>query len=75
MFSYLVQARPQCYTHDECQYTEACHLGNCVDACRLTTCGSNARCVSQNHQGQCVCLPNYEGNPSTGCQPGKIIDT
>lgn len=67
-----MEVRPQCYSHDECQYTEACNLGSCIDACRLTQCGSNAKCVSQNHQGQCVCMQNFEGNPSIGCNPGKL---
>lgn len=71
LFMFIVEVRPQCYTNNDCQITEACHLGSCVDACRLTNCGTNARCISQNHQGQCVCLSGYEGNPSFACNPGN----
>lgn len=67
----LVQAQPQCVQDFDCLNPEICHQGSCIDACRLTACGTNAKCTSANHRGTCECLHGYEGNPTSGCFPCK----
>ena len=69
----LVQVRPQCYTNSECLISEVCNQGNCIDACRLTVCGTNAMCSSSNHIATCQCLHGYEGNPQSACYPCEFI--
>lgn len=60
-----------CQNNDNCQNTEICQRGNCIDACRLDQCGVNAVCRSINHYAQCTCPPGYEGNPRIECIPSK----
>jgi hypothetical protein len=67
----LVQVRPECYEHADCPSYDICDQGNCIDACRVTSCGSNARCENRVHSASCICLPNYEGNPRVACNPRK----
>ena len=69
---FIVQVRPECYEHADCPSYDICDQGNCVDACRVTTCGSNARCENRIHAASCICLPNYVGNPRVACNPRKL---
>jgi len=69
----LVEAQPQCYTNSECLNSEVCNQGSCLDACRLTVCGSNARCSSLNHTATCQCPLGYEGNPQSACYACESI--
>ena len=63
----LVEAKLECYSDNDCAYSEVCHQGTCVDACLVTKCGANARCESRQHSAQCICLPGYTGNPQHAC--------
>ena len=65
----LVEAKLECYSDNDCAYSEVCHQGTCVDACLVTKCGANARCESRHHSAQCICLPGYTGNPQHACNP------
>ena len=69
---FIVQVRPECYEHADCPSYDICDQGNCIDACRVTTCGSNARCENKIHAASCICLPNYVGNPRVACNPRKL---
>jgi hypothetical protein len=37
--------------------------------CNPTPCGANAECRELNGAGSCTCLPEYHGDPYTGCRP------
>lgn len=41
-----------------------------IDPCFPSPCGSNAMC----NDGICTCLPEYQGDPYTGCRPECIIN-
>ena len=62
-----MDARLECYSDNDCAYSEVCHQGTCLDACLVTKCGANARCESRHHSAQCICLPGYTGNPQHAC--------
>jgi len=67
-----VQVRPQCTVNEDCPYSDICQLGNCIDACRATKCGTNAVCSSSNHRAECSCIHGFKGDPFTACRPRKI---
>jgi hypothetical protein len=62
-----VEVRPQCYSDNDCARNEICHDGNCVDACRVKNCGTNAKCETGFHSAKCICLPGYTGNAEVAC--------
>ena len=72
-FFVLVQVRPQCTVNEDCPFSEICQLGNCIDACRATKCGTNAICTSSNHRAECSCVQGFQGDPFTACRPRKQI--
>lgn len=37
--------------------------------CANSPCGANANCKERNGVGSCACLPEYFGDPYTGCRP------
>lgn len=37
--------------------------------CANSPCGANAICKERNGVGSCACLPEYYGDPYTGCRP------
>ena len=37
--------------------------------CNPSPCGSNAECRERDGVGSCSCLPEYFGDPYTGCRP------
>lgn len=37
--------------------------------CNPSPCGANAVCKERNSAGSCSCLPEYYGDPYTGCRP------
>lgn len=41
------------------------------DPCNPSPCGSNAVC----NNGQCSCLPEYQGDPYVGCRPECVLNT
>lgn len=40
-----------------------------VNPCSPSPCGANAVCKERNNVGSCLCLPEYFGDPYTGCRP------
>lgn len=44
------------------------------DPCNPSPCGSNAVCRERNGAGSCVCLPEYFGDPYTGCRPECVTN-
>ena len=65
-----VDAKPQCVTDSDCDIDKQCYQGSCRFACSVVTCGLNAACVPQYHNGVCQCLRGYEGNPQIACTKG-----
>ena len=59
----IVEAKQECYVNDDCAIPDVCNKGSCINACRLSHCGSNAICEPGFHSAKCVCLPGYTGNP------------
>lgn len=43
--------------------------------CNPSPCGSNAVCKERNGAGSCTCLPEYFGDPYTGCRPECVQNT
>lgn len=41
------------------------------DPCNPSPCGSNSQC----NNGICTCLPEYQGDPYTGCRPECVLNT
>lgn len=37
--------------------------------CDPTPCGANAICTERDGAGACTCIPEYFGDPYTGCRP------
>ena len=68
----LVEVKPECYVDDDCATSDICNKGSCVDACRLSHCGSNAICEAGYHSAKCVCLPGFTGDPRTACNKCKL---
>lgn len=43
--------------------------------CHPTPCGSNALCTERAGAASCKCMPNYFGDPYSGCRPECIQNT
>ena len=62
----------ECETDYDCDDSYICFSSKCQFPCSLISpCGPNTNCQNKNHAAQCNCLPGYQGNPLTGCDPGK----
>ena len=68
----IVEVKAECEIDNDCQRSEKCNKGSCIEACRLTYCGSNAICESGYHSAKCICLPGYTGDPRTSCNRCKF---
>lgn len=67
------QCKFGCRTSGQCAYDESCVNNVCLNACELTLCTLNARCLSIAHQPQCICLPGYEGDGRHSCLPKRVF--
>ena len=45
------------------------------EPCNPSPCGANAVCKERNGAGSCTCLPEYSGDPYTGCRPECVLNT
>lgn len=43
--------------------------------CNPSPCGANAICKERNGAGSCACLPEYFGDPYTGCRPECVTNS
>lgn len=43
--------------------------------CAPNPCGANAECIEKSGAGACKCLPEYFGDPYSGCRPECILNT
>lgn len=43
--------------------------------CNPSPCGANAQCREQNGAGSCTCLPDYFGDPYSGCRPECVMNS
>lgn len=43
--------------------------------CNPSPCGANAVCKERNGAGSCTCLPEYQGDPYTGCRPECVVNS
>jgi len=43
--------------------------------CNPSPCGANAVCKERNGAGSCSCLPEYFGDPYTGCRPECVTNS
>lgn len=59
-------SRPECASNGDCANHLSCINQKCRDPCP-GSCGSNAQCRVVSHTPNCVCLPNYIGNPFSAC--------
>lgn len=46
-----------------------------TNPCNPSPCGANALCKERNGAGSCTCLPDYFGDPYSGCRPECIQDS
>lgn len=63
----IVVTKPQCQVDFDCDDSDKCIRGTCVEACRIDRCGVNAICNSWRHQSICTCAPGYTGNAHYEC--------
>lgn len=45
------------------------------DPCNPSPCGANAICKERNNAGSCTCIPEYTGDPYTGCRPECVLNS
>lgn len=45
------------------------------DPCNPSPCGSNAVCKERNGAGSCTCMPEYFGDPYSGCRPECVTNS
>ena len=69
----IVEAKQECYVNDDCASPDVCNKGSCINACRLSQCGSNAICEPGFHSARCVCLSGFTGNPQYACNKCKLL--
>lgn len=43
--------------------------------CNPSPCGMNAICKERNGAGSCSCIPEYFGDPYTGCRPECVTNS
>jgi len=43
--------------------------------CQPSPCGPNAECRERNGAGSCTCLPEYFGDPYSGCRPECVVNS
>lgn len=43
--------------------------------CNPSPCGANAECRERQGAGSCACLPEYFGDPYTGCRPECVTNS
>lgn len=60
--------RPECVINAECPSQEACINQKCLDPCP-GSCAPNAKCTVVRHIPNCVCPPDYVGDPFRYCSP------
>ncbi|XP_065203537.1 neurogenic locus notch homolog protein 1-like [Planococcus citri] len=58
-----------CNCADDCPDHLFCINHNCENPCEGKICGINAYFVAINHQCECKCPPNHQGNPEVECEP------
>lgn len=46
-----------------------------LNVCQPSPCGSNAVCKERNGAGSCSCLPEYYGDPYSGCKPECVLNS
>lgn len=46
-----------------------------INVCQPSPCGANAICKERNGAGSCSCLPEYYGDPYSGCKPECVLNT
>lgn len=46
-----------------------------LNPCNPSPCGANAVCKERNGAGSCTCLPEYFGDPYTGCRPECVTNS
>lgn len=46
-----------------------------LNVCHPSPCGANAICKERNGAGSCTCLPEYYGDPYSGCKPECVLNT
>ena len=62
----------ECNTNQDCDFDKKCVEGSCKNPClERQICGVNAQCRSENHEANCVCLPNYVGDAKVLCDELK----
>lgn len=46
-----------------------------LNPCQPSPCGANAVCRERNNAGSCSCLPQYFGDPYSGCRPECVTNS
>lgn len=59
--------QPACSVDSDCNDSDRCLRGNCIESCKIDNCGVNAQCRAHNHQSTCTCAPGYTGNAHVEC--------
>lgn len=51
------------------------HIEEHLNPCQPSPCGANAVCKERNGAGSCSCLPEYFGDPYSGCRPECVTNS
>lgn len=71
-YFYLFLITVDCTADSECQDSEICYNGACVNPCVVEApCAISAECFGQNHRPQCRCPIGTDGNPYSKCQASE----
>ncbi|GBN12717.1 Fibrillin-2 [Araneus ventricosus] len=63
-----------CRSNEHCPDDEACIQGRCDTPCRPGACGLKALCRATNHQAECTCPQNFQGNARVQCNPESRVE-
>ncbi|KAG8232833.1 hypothetical protein J437_LFUL013159, partial [Ladona fulva] len=71
---------PQGYTGDPFSFCSPALTPTLIPSenlkpCNPSPCGVNAVCREKKGAGACSCLPDYYGDPYTGCRPQCVLNT
>ncbi|CAB4059875.1 unnamed protein product [Lepeophtheirus salmonis] len=60
-----IEIKSECEEDNDCSTADVCRGGTCINSCKASYCGANAKCSASFHKTICTCYDGYTGNPKT----------